>query len=500
MLLENNSIKANEKEIATIMNDYFINITKNLDLKSSKKCTAKDLNSIVSEFDDHISIKKIKEFFPGINVNDFEFETVTMEDVKKEILNLNTKKSSTSGSIPATILKQSLDIYLPYLTKSVNYAINESEFPAELKHSEVIPLFKKEDPLKKENYRPVSLLPHLSKVFERIIYKQINEYMENKLSKFITGFRKLHGTQHSTVTMLEKLKKVLDKKEYICVLFMDLSKASDTINHDLLLAKLHAYGFSINALILMCSYLKNRKQRVQINNNFSATKSVIAGVPQGSTDGPLLFNLFINDLVLFLTETMLSNYADDNNLFSIGRDLNKVKDTLAKDFGIVTNWFYENFTVLNSKKCHFMCIGKDGENETFTFKDVCYKSSKEEVILGITIDNKLSFDSHIRKMCKKSGQQLNALSRITTFLNKDQKSIIFNAMIKSQFSYCPIICPIIFTLNKVHERSLRLITNDENSSFETLLQNINDITVHQRNLQILMTEVYKIIKGEAPVS
>ena len=163
-----------------------------------------------------------------------------MEDVKKEILNLNTKKSSASGSIPATILKQSLDIYLPYLTKSVNYTINESEFPAELKHSEVIPLFKKEDTLKKENYRPVSLLPHLSKVFERIIYKQINEYMKNELSKFTTGFRKLHGTQHSMVTMLEKWKKALDKKEYICVLFMDLSKAFDTINHDL--AKPDAYA------------------------------------------------------------------------------------------------------------------------------------------------------------------------------------------------------------------------------------------------------------------
>ena len=132
-------------------------------------------------------------------------------------------------------------------------------FPAELKHSEVVPLFKKEDPLKKENYRPESLLPYLSKAFERIIYKQINVYMENKLSKFITGFRKLHGTQHAMVTMLEKWRKALDRKEYICVLFMDLSKAFDTINHDLLLAKLHAYGFSTNALNLMCGYLKNRK-------------------------------------------------------------------------------------------------------------------------------------------------------------------------------------------------------------------------------------------------
>ena len=177
----------------------------------------------------------------------------------KENLNLNIKKSSTSGPIPATIFKKSLDIYLPYLTKSINYTNNEGKFPAELKHSEVMPLFKKKDPLKKRNYKPVSLLPHSLKVFERIIYKQINVNIENKLSKFITGFRKLHGSQHSNVTLLEKWRKALDKKEYICVLLMDLSKAFDTINHNLLLAKLHTYGSSKNALSLMCSYIKNRK-------------------------------------------------------------------------------------------------------------------------------------------------------------------------------------------------------------------------------------------------
>ena len=199
----------------------------------------------------HRSIKKIKELFPDINVNDFDFETVTMEDVKKEILNLDIKKSSTSGSIPAAILKQSLDIYLPYLTKSINYTINEGKFPAELKHSEVIPLFKKEDPLKKENYRPVSLLPHLSKIFERIIYKKINVYIESKLSKFVTGFKKLNVTQHSMITMLEKWRKALNKKEHTCILLMEISKAFDTTNQDLLLAKLHAYGFSKNALNLV---------------------------------------------------------------------------------------------------------------------------------------------------------------------------------------------------------------------------------------------------------
>ena len=134
----------------------------------------------------------------------------------------------------------------------------------------------------------MSLLPHASKDFERIIYKQINIYMQDKLSKCITGFRKSHGTQYSLMTMLEKWKSALDKGQNICVLLIDLSKAFDTINHHLLLAKLTAYGFSINALDLMCSYLKNRRQSAQINNNFSSAKKGHACLRQGSIDGPLL--------------------------------------------------------------------------------------------------------------------------------------------------------------------------------------------------------------------
>ena len=190
-------------------------------------------------------------------------------------------------------------------------------FPRKLKQAEVIPLYKKLDPLNKENYRPVSLLPHLWKVFERIIYKQINSYMEDKLTKCLTGFRKSHGTQHSLLTMLKKLKRVIDNGAYVSALFMDLSKAVDTINHDLVLAKLKAYGFSTNGLNLMHSYLKNSKQKVQINNKLSLEKNVIAGVPQGSVDSPLLFSLFINDLVFFIQYCVLSNYANDNNLFVI---------------------------------------------------------------------------------------------------------------------------------------------------------------------------------------
>ena len=121
-----------------------------------------------------------------------------------------------------TILKQCVGVYLPFLTKAINHAITENTFPEQLKKSKVIPLHKKEDPLKKENYRPVSLLPHVSKVFEMIIYKQINIYMQDKLSKHITGFRKSHGTQHSLMTMLEKWKSALDKGENICFIYGSL--------------------------------------------------------------------------------------------------------------------------------------------------------------------------------------------------------------------------------------------------------------------------------------
>ena len=145
--------------------------------------------------------------------------------------------------------------------------------------------------------------------------------------------------------MLEKWESASDKGENIYVLFMDLSKAFDTINYDLLLAKLKAYEFSINTLDLMRSYLKNREQPVQINNDFSSAKKVHAGAPQGSIDGPLLFSLFINDFVSFLSDTFLSNYADDNNLYSLGKDCDIIKNLLRKDFTALTEWFFEKMSL-----------------------------------------------------------------------------------------------------------------------------------------------------------
>ena len=151
--------------------------------------------------------------------------------------------------------------------------------------------------------------------------------------------------------------KTLNKGGFVCTIFMDLSKAFGTMDHDLLIAKLGAYGFQEDALIFMKSYFTNGQQRFRVNSNFGMWEKIISGIPQGSTLGPLLFNIFLNDLFLFVENSYLSNYADDNTLCSSGNDLEKVKQTLREDIEIVTKWFYENYMVLNSGKCHFMYLG-----------------------------------------------------------------------------------------------------------------------------------------------
>ena len=133
-----------------------------------------------------------------------------------------------------------------------------------------------------------------------------------------------------------------------------------------------------------------------------------------------------------------------------------------------------------------------------------FKNSREETILGVIIDNKLFFNSHINRMCKKAGQKLSALSRISAFIDLNKRQILFQSMIKSQFSYCPLIWMFCSRrsnnlVNNIHERHLKIITNDKNSNFEDLFKSNNQITVHQRNLQILMTEVFKIINGLSPI-
>ena len=296
--------------------------------------------------------------------------------------------------------------------------------------------------------------------------------------------------------MLEKWKNTLDKGKHVGAVFMDLSKAFDTINHDLLIAKLEAYRFSNNALSFMLSYLKNRSQRVSINSSFSTWEEIIAGVPQGSILGPLLFNIFLNDIFYFENRSFSSNYADDNVLYAFDFNLDEVKQNLSQDLLKLSEWFYENFMILNLEKCHYMCLGKDSAGDLLRFCGEDLVASELETVLGIQIDNKLNFENHIKSLCNKASQILGALQRISNMLDMQKKSLLFNSIIKSQFSYCPLVWMFCSRrsnslVNNVHERALRIVHDNHNSSY-------SECTIHQQNINVLMKEIYKFENDLSP--
>ena len=203
------------------------------------------------------------------------------------------KKATCHVAMPAKVFKQFCDSYLPIITKIINESITKGTFPSDLKLAQVTPVFKRLDFMNKENYRGVSLLFHMFKVFERNLYNQLNDLMKDRLSNILTSFRKDHSAQNSLLIMIEKWKRALDKNMKIGAVFMDLSKAFDTLNHRLLLAKLKSYGLQPTALKQTANYLTGCFQRAKISNNYSSWSEIIAGVPKVPFSGILHFYIFL---------------------------------------------------------------------------------------------------------------------------------------------------------------------------------------------------------------
>ena len=376
-------------------------------------CNVSDINDpverAIQKWKNHPSIQMIKEIFDSNKT--FSFDLVSSGTIFKEILSLDTKKATHSNDIPTKIVKANANLFSIFVSNAFNESVISGKFLSVLKLADVKPVHKKKSKLEKTNCQPVSLLPSISKVFERCMNKQISEYFETVFSKFQCGFRKGYSTQDCLLAMVENCKKALDQGNEYGTLLTDLSKAFDCLLHDLIVAKSYAYGFSTESLKLINSYFTERKQRVKINDQFSSWLDIAVGVPQGSILGPLLFNIFLCDMFLFCNDIDFASYADDNTPYYIGKTPEEAISPLEKSLKSIFEWFENNGLKGNPDKCHLL-LSKNDKFEA-NINENRISNTRFEKLLGVTFDNQLNFNHHISKICKTASDKLHALARIS---------------------------------------------------------------------------------------
>ena len=510
LLRENGEIISDSAQVAEIFANFFqksgsmesLGITENkLLLNQVSNDIDSGVDRCIKKFESHPSVICIKRHVQV--TNEFYFSPITAEDIDKQITALDPKKNG--GCIPTKLLIEMRHIVCQPLAEIWNKELlEEKTFSGKLKLGDISALFKALEKTRKTNYRPITVLVTVSKIFEKIMDIQTNEYMEKFLSKYLCGYRKNFSCEVALVSMIEKWKMSRDKGEHAGGVLMDLSKAFDTINHELLIAKLHAYGFSIDALKIVQSYLSDRWIRTKVDGSFSTWKQILSGMPQGSVNGPKWFNIYLNDLFYLFLNTEVCNIADDSTPYACNADLSLLLQYLESDVASAIMWFDANYMKLNQSKCHFLISSNTPEHLWIQVGEQVIWESLYETLLGLTIDKELKFNNHVHQISKKAGAKVTALARLINVVSMEQKKTLMNAFIESQFSHCPLVWMFCASrklnnrINRIHERGLRIVYKDFTSSFEDLLLKNGSVSIHHRNIQLVAILMFKVKNGFCP--
>lgn len=443
-IMEGEVTHSDPKIISEMFNDYFINVIDDISI---------DNNIQIDE--QYVKTNEI-----SFNVNNMSFHNrcfhlkpVDDKEVEKVIMSLKNKASYGFDEIPVSILKSTKTQISPVLKHVINSSFVSGYFPDKLKMSKVIPLFKKDDRHKISNYRPVSLLPTISKIFEKIVCNQLVSYLEqfNLFDNIQHGFRKGRSVVTASVSFIESIIDSIDKGEETVGIFMDLSRAFDSVKHTILIDKLKSLGVTSNSLNWFESYLSNRFQYVEISYiteqkrlfKIASEKQLIKfGVPQGSILGPLLFLCYIKNITEVFSRIPKNNlclYADDANLKISANSVEQVEIISYVELCNISQYFINHNLKLNSGKTNFVNF-KTVQNKKASKLNVVIDSTLIEMkskanFLGLVIDNNLQWNDHVEKILPKINSGIYALKKMSFLCETSTLRTIYFAYIHSYIQY-----------------------------------------------------------------
>ena len=413
-----------DKEIAEAMNNFFSSVGKNLASQ--------------------VQVEKgsFKKYLRNKNPHTIELTETNEVEVFKIIMSLSGKKSCGDDNIRPDHLKHCVHSIREPVTHILNASIRTGIVPDKLKIAKVIPVYKKDERSDPSNYRPISLLSILDKILEKIICKRLVDFLEKHriLYKFQFGFRPKHSTIQAVTEIVDNIIEELKTGNLVAGIYMDLSKAFDTVDHKILLHKCKHYGIRGLALKWLKSYLENRMQYTLANGVKSSKKAVEYGVPQGSVLGPLLFLIYVNDIAQSTDSHKLRLFADDSNVFVTAKNPATLKSLMNEVVGKMCEWFKANKLTVNAKKTQFSIFTQPNKNVPQVLNSIKVlgkhiKRSESAKYLGIHLDDKLKWQAHIDDLAGRLTKTVQAFKIIKNYMSPKHKLSFYFAYIYSRIQY-----------------------------------------------------------------
>ena len=487
----NNVTVKDTQTIANKFNEYFTNIGPSLASKINPPAN-----------------KSFKDYLINPPISDFNFKCISYKETINVINRLKTKSSSGFDGLSTKLLKEiKWEIHKP-LTIIINQSFSQGIFPDKLKLAKVLPFYKKGDECIFDNYRPISILPAISKIFEKIMFEQIHTYFSaNKLYyNHQYGFRQNHSTEHASLELSDQIIYAMDRGETPLTIFMDLSKAFDTIDYTILLNKLKHYGFSQNSLSLINNYLNERYQYVDYNDHSSDSREIHTGVPQGSILGPILFIIYINDLNVASNIFRIIIYADDTTLFTTLNTFEKnnlSQPGLINELKKINDWLKLNKLSLNINKTKYIIFRspqKAVNIPIIKIDNITIESVENFNFLGITFDKYMKWNIHIDNITKKISKAIGILNKLKHTLPGSALKTIYDSLIHSHLCYGILTWGYNLTrIKKIQKRAIRLISNKKyNAHTQPLFRKLNILVIEDIFTHKLYCLYYKLKNNQLP--